>query len=175
MKGHSNTMGAAPFTTYQTGADPAAAFHTARAQAHHEHGHNGDTGTIAEKDSYTIITATALSYENANALAQQLIAADDDRITDTRGPAGAIPVKQTTRRQLEPHDAPNPGGPLDAEALQQITDRARAAGLIGEAETVTAARRYDHARTDLVITKNPAAVTANAEPDGWLFFGWVRE
>lgn len=168
-------MGAAPFTTYQTGADPAAAFHTARAHARHEHGHGGDTATIAEKDTYTVITDTAQSYEEATALAQQLIAADDARIRDTRGPAGAIPVKQTTRRQLVSHSGLNPRGPLDADALQQITNRARAAGLISDGETVTAGRRYDRTRTTLIVAKSPATLPENAEPDGWLFFGWARE
>ena len=168
-------MGAAPFATYQIGADPAEAFNAARDQALHEHGHGGYTATIAEKDDYTVITDTALSYEDAIALAQQLIAADDIRVTDSRGPAGAIPVKRTTRRQPVSHGALIPCGLLTADALEQITAHARVAGLIGDGETVTAARRYDHARTDLVVAKDPATLTTTTDPDGWLFFGWARE
>ena len=73
------------------------------------------------------------------------------------------------------HATLNPGGQLDAQALQQITNRARAAGLIGDGETVTYGRRYDNARTALTIAKDPATISTTAEPDGWLFFGWARE
>jgi len=111
------TMGAAPFITYQPGSDPAEAFHQACELARYQYGHDGYTGTIAEKYNYTVISATSYTLAEATELARRLIRTEDPRVDAPRGPAGAIAVNQAT----------------------------------------------------------PAAVAEQAEPDGWLFFGWAKE
>lgn len=92
-------MGADTFTTYAPGADPKTAFTKATDEAAYEHGHGGYTGTIAEKGSYTVIAQTPVPQAEAYAMAARLIEADDPRIEDKWGPAGAIPVFADTREE----------------------------------------------------------------------------
>jgi len=47
-------MGACNFYVRATGSNAEAAFMAAQAEARYEYGHGGYTGTIAEKDGYTI-------------------------------------------------------------------------------------------------------------------------
>lgn len=109
-------MSAAPFTTYEPGADPAAAFRAAHARASYEHGQDGDTRTIASKGSYTVIVDTALPYDVAHVLAQKLIAAADERISDTgdrrvRFPSDKPPAaswQPTTSSTKESSPTPRP-------------------------------------------------------------------
>jgi hypothetical protein len=85
-------MGAQTFIKYQQGADVQQAFSAARDDAAWEHGHGGYTGTLAEKDSYTIIPGE-FTLDAAYKHSDQLIEDFDDRIVDKWGPAGAIRVK----------------------------------------------------------------------------------
>ncbi len=62
-----------------------------------ESGHGGYTGTIAEKDEFTVIQTTPLRIEGAEALADRLILAGDWRVEDKWGPAGALPVVSGSR------------------------------------------------------------------------------
>lgn len=90
-------MGGTTFEQYASGVDVKSAFQQAHEAAGHEHGHGGYSGSLAEKDSFVIITHTPLLEGEAWALADQLIQANDPRICDKWGPAGAIPVVSTTR------------------------------------------------------------------------------
>ncbi|GAA2617275.1 hypothetical protein [Paractinoplanes durhamensis] len=83
-------MGADTFTHYQAGADAETAFVQARKEALHQHGHGGYSGTLAEKDTFLVITDQPMSAQAAKALAGELIERNDPRIEDKRGPAGAI-------------------------------------------------------------------------------------
>jgi len=49
-------MGASEFITFATGKNANAAFNDAISSAAYEAGHGGYTGTIAEKDSFTILS-----------------------------------------------------------------------------------------------------------------------
>ena len=69
-------------------------FEYARKNAQYENGHSGYTGTIAEKDSFTVISDEGISYAKAFKLADDLIEKSDARIDDKWGPAGAIRIKQ---------------------------------------------------------------------------------
>jgi hypothetical protein len=82
-------MGGTTFET--TGMDPdvGKAFHIAREQAGYEHGHGGYSGTIQEKHDFVVITNTPVPYAVAEVQAGTLIDADDPRIRDKWGPAGA--------------------------------------------------------------------------------------
>ena len=90
-------MGAMPFEHYADGVDPQVAFRSAREHALHEHGQGGYSGTLAEKDDYVIITRQPMTEADATTLAGDLMDRGDPRISDTWGPAGAIPVKTATR------------------------------------------------------------------------------
>lgn len=85
-------MGGTNFEHYAPGKDLNEAFRTARAEAAHEHGHGGYTGTVAEKDDVVVISRTPVSLEEAYTLAEELMSKDDPRINDKWGPAGAIAV-----------------------------------------------------------------------------------
>ncbi|MFI7641865.1 hypothetical protein [Nonomuraea sp. NPDC049400] len=87
-------MGATPFTTGpQQGATAKEAFDAAVEQARYDYGHRGYTGTIAEKDDFVIVASEPMPETEATALADQLLRADNPRILDKWGPAGAIPIK----------------------------------------------------------------------------------
>jgi hypothetical protein len=85
-------MGGTTFEHYASGALATDAFGRARDEAGYESGHGGYSGTIQEKGEFTVITNTPLLENEAYALAHKLIEADDPRIRDKWGPAGAIPV-----------------------------------------------------------------------------------
>ena len=84
-------MGAEQFKTVAHGATVKEAFDYAVNEAQYDYGHAGYTGTIAEKDEYTVISDTAgKSRDEANELADKLLRDSDERIDDKWGPAGAI-------------------------------------------------------------------------------------
>lgn len=87
-------MGATTFTAYALGTDAKAAFHTAVEEARYNYGSSGYTGTVAEKETFVLITATPLPWPDAEKLAAELIEAEDPRIADEWGPAGAIAVTE---------------------------------------------------------------------------------
>ena len=84
-------MSASEFKTVAYGATVKEAFDSAVDQAQYDYGHAGYTGTIAEKDEYTVISdAKGKSRAEANELADKLLREDDPRIDDKWGPAGVI-------------------------------------------------------------------------------------
>lgn len=95
-------MGACNFDDVGEGRTPQEAFDGLREAALHEYGHNGYTGTIAEKNIFVMFpeepTETA-AFEEAD----RLIDDGDKRIGDKRGPAGCIPfgpIKNGVRKYL---------------------------------------------------------------------------
>ncbi len=84
-------MGADTFVNYAEGADASQAFNAACEEALYDHGHSGYSGTIGEKQSFTVLRQPMLR-EDAEAVAWKLIDKDDPAISDKWGPAGAIPV-----------------------------------------------------------------------------------
>ena len=84
-------MGATTFSTVAKGATASEAFYAAVESAKHDHGHTGYTGTIAEKDDWTVIVPPAEHMAlGAEALAGHYIDNDDERIVDKWGPAGCV-------------------------------------------------------------------------------------
>jgi hypothetical protein len=81
-------MGASDFCVKGSGKTAKEAFNAAVEDARYEHGHSGYTGTIAEKDSFKMISVPdgidPVEY------AYQLLEEDDDRIADKWGSAGCI-------------------------------------------------------------------------------------
>lgn len=86
-------MGAQEFEAIADGPNVHDAFHVAREQALWENGHGGYTGTIAEKSQFVVIGSFPRTEEEARTDAENLINADDPRIRDKWGPAGAIRIK----------------------------------------------------------------------------------
>ncbi|MFJ4010284.1 hypothetical protein [Streptomyces sp. NPDC090026] len=85
-------MGALVFHTVAVGADLNGAFEQARADAAHEYGTGGYSGSVYEKDSVTLIDEAPRTETRAVARANELIDQADSRIDAPRGPAGALPV-----------------------------------------------------------------------------------
>ena len=55
-------------------------------------GDDAEGGTLANKSDATLITDEVLGYDAATRLARELLDANDPRIADPHGPAGAIPT-----------------------------------------------------------------------------------
>lgn len=85
-------MGACTFANIVKDPNLERGFDQARAAARAEYG-GSYSGSIGEKDSVVKITDTPLSVKDAADLAYKLIDADDPRIDDKWGPAGAIPLE----------------------------------------------------------------------------------
>ena len=177
-------MGATTFETYADGTDPDTSFDTARDAARYEDGHGGYTGTIAEKDSYVIITRTLMDHDQAERLAGDLLDRDDPRISDKWGPAGAIPVRHTTRTvTVDGLSGRFAVGRLNEADLDSVVQAARQRGLLGD-DTVTEGRlstarwhfggrhpRFTNGVAHLTVALSAAALQEQTRPDGWLFFG----
>ncbi|MFD5451248.1 hypothetical protein [Streptomyces sp. NPDC127100] len=171
-------MGAYDFSTYQEGTGVENAFRAAVEDAQYEHGHGGYTGTIAEKDEFTVITQTPMPLNEAEEYAAKLISADDPRISDKWGPAGAIPVL-TDRRRVEvtftADDAPAGGfESLEKAAIAVLTARGElkdgerpAYGIQGMYE------RHPHTGRPYTGTLQVPLQGGPLEHTGWLFFGYA--
>ena len=81
-------MGADVFMITATGVSARDAFVNAREEALYEYGHRGYTGTIAEKDSFNVITLK--EGLKPHEYADKLIDECDRRIDDKWGPAGCF-------------------------------------------------------------------------------------
>jgi hypothetical protein len=85
-------MGASEFCVIGEGKTVKEAFKLLREDAQYECGHGGYTGTIAEKDSFVMISVP--EGQNPIAFADQLLEEDDERISDKWGPAGCVKVSE---------------------------------------------------------------------------------
>lgn len=70
----------------------AEAFAAAVEDAKYSYGHEGYTGSLAEKYDVVQIVHTPMGYTAATTYAQELLGEGDERIDDKWGPAGAIPL-----------------------------------------------------------------------------------
>ncbi len=81
-------MGAEVFTVDSTGDNVLEAFRGAVEDAEYESGHGGYSGTIAEKEDFVLIDLP--EGQDPHKFADELIHANDPRIDNKWGPAGAI-------------------------------------------------------------------------------------
>ena len=93
-------MGACDFYDIGFGKTAKKAFADLVSQAQYDHGHSGYSGTIAEKNNFTMIPlpehqGTPLEY------AAKLIEDDDAHINDKWGPAGCIELPLTDKDKKE--------------------------------------------------------------------------
>lgn len=86
-------MGASTFETHGYGKTPLEAFQKAVEEAQYLHGHDGYTGTIAEKESFVLIPVPEEYKARPMDYAYKLMEDDDERIEDKWGPAGCVLVK----------------------------------------------------------------------------------
>lgn len=87
-------MGATNFACIGRGKDAKEAFSSARDDALYEFGHGGYTGSIAEKDSFKLVTLTEAELTDLslfNAKIDELIETD---FRDKWGAAGCVKVKE---------------------------------------------------------------------------------
>lgn len=84
-------MGATTFSAIGIGMTAKEAFKQAREDAFYNHGHSGYSGTIAEKNSFVMITVPPET--DPFKFADQLIDDDDPRINKKWGDAGCIALK----------------------------------------------------------------------------------
>lgn len=89
-------MGAATFIEYEQGNNVSEAFSEATAQARYKYGHDGYTGTLAEKGDYQVVPGGPVPEQAAYWTAEKLL--DDPRYSDKWGPAYAIPVIAEDRK-----------------------------------------------------------------------------
>jgi hypothetical protein len=85
------SMGAETFVNVANGDSAKQAFSEAVKEAQYDYGHAGYTGTIAEKDSFVMISCP--DGIDPFKFAEQLINEGDERIDDKWGPAGCIDCK----------------------------------------------------------------------------------
>lgn len=162
-------MGTETFIHEQPGTDVAAAFAAAVDDACHEHGHEGYTGTLAEKDNYTLIQSEPMPVDQAVQLADHLIEVRDPRIAAPRGPAGAIPITGGERvHEVEipeqPGGYPNHHVASAAAVADLLTDGEQIIhGISGNFETDDRGRVISGTAT--VPTRGATTHT------GFLFFG----
>ena len=85
-------MGAEQFTQGGQGATAQEAFREAKESACYDHGHNGYSGSLAEKDCFVEIALP--EGKGANDYAWELMENNDERVDDKWGPAGCLKVAE---------------------------------------------------------------------------------
>jgi hypothetical protein len=92
-------MGAEQFTAKAIGETSKLAFASAVKQAQYDFGHAGYTGSIAEKQTFVLI-GSAPDAKSAESMAEDLLDANDERVTDKWGPAGCIKIENEPKTYL---------------------------------------------------------------------------
>lgn len=87
-------MGAQEFQIYATEATPKKAFKEAVEESLYSYGHDGYTGTIAEKSTFTMASLTIMSEAKARQLINATI---NTTYGDKWGPAGCIQISSTNK------------------------------------------------------------------------------
>lgn len=92
-------MGASEFITKSCGQTAKEAFSRAVEKARYDYGHAGYTGTIAEKNSFVVISVP--HGENPRDFANKLLDSDDPRVDDKYGPAGCVELGPSHKVEKE--------------------------------------------------------------------------
>jgi len=89
-------MGGSEFFHIESGKTARIAFKKAVKKALYDHGHNGYTGTIAEKEDFIMIPLPNLKYDDVEEMAvsyaETLMQERDNRVSDKYGPACCIKI-----------------------------------------------------------------------------------
>ena len=87
-------MGAEVFSCSAKGKDANEAFSVARSAALHAHGHNGYTGSIAEKSSFRLVPLHESVIKDKVLFFHKIQSLIDNQFDDKWGPAGCIELKE---------------------------------------------------------------------------------
>ena len=87
-------MGAQEFTTVGIGNTAQEAFNDAVQNAYYDHGHQGYSGSIAEKESFVVVKCEDVSDDNVEAVMNKMI---DNEFSDKWGPCGCIDLKRDNK------------------------------------------------------------------------------
>ena len=172
-------MGAETFRVEIQETDVEKAFREAVENAQYEYGHGGYTGTIAEKDDYVVVSTDPLGFNEAQALAERLIRAQDARIDDKWGPAGAIPLLDGARTvKVAIPEIPDGYATLEDAARAGLAQCSLRPGermvRVAGAQVETTDKRYPRDRAR-IKSGWANVVVDGGEPLhwGWMFFGWA--
>jgi|11_taG_2_1085331.scaffolds.fasta_scaffold00138_5 hypothetical protein len=91
-------MGSSTFYLSTSAENASQAFSNLVFEAKHDYGSAGYTGTIAEKEYYTMASSEPLEISAADSLAANLL---NTRYSDKYGPAGCIELKKEHSAQLK--------------------------------------------------------------------------
>lgn len=159
-------MGSTTFYTLAHGKTPNDAFRAAREQACYEHGHGGYSGTIAEKDGFTVIRESAKVIKERAAVkarkAKAKLAAEKAR--KPVDPWGVYDAEEEYRSARAARDS------LKASMTRRKTGKAKdaqAAHEIAYALVEMRDRRIDDKWGD--------AGCIPVDDGSYLFFGWASE
>jgi hypothetical protein len=89
-------MGATNFGCIGRGKDANEAFFSAREDALYKHGHGGYTGSIAEKNSFKLVTLTEDEKNSPNLFYAKIDELTDNEFSDKWGEAGCVKMKEDT-------------------------------------------------------------------------------
>ena len=87
-------MGAEVFACSAKGKDANEAFSVARADALYAHGHNGYTGSIAEKSSFRLVPLHESVIKDQTTFILKIESLIDNEFSDKWGPAGCVELKE---------------------------------------------------------------------------------
>lgn len=85
-------MGACTFSAIGHGKTAKTAFKQARDEALHEFGHGGYTGTIAEKDTFTVVKLSPEVIADKKLFNAKIEELTDTEFEDKWGPAGCVKI-----------------------------------------------------------------------------------
>ena len=92
-------MGASDFYNIGFGDTAKKVFADLVSQAQYDHGHSGYSGTIAEKNDFTVIPLP--EHKDPQDYAEELMENGDERIDDKWGPAGCIEMPLSDKDKAE--------------------------------------------------------------------------
>jgi len=172
---------------YAPGAVLSEAFADAVAQARHEHGHGGYSGTVAEKTSVNALSAKVRWLDDAYDEAARLLDLDDDAVVfDKWGPAAALPVAVPTSTQVVhvagSHPVASDWVAVAAQALGRSGSRVEsatvcscvrdhAAGVLRDVQLAVTLRRPEAGR----VTRREVRVVVDAAAGTAEFHGQLRQ
>ena len=87
-------MGACTFGCTARGENAREAFKNAREDAQYENGHGGCSGTIAEKDSFKLVTLSEEELKDRALFHARIDELTDTQFDDKWGPAGAVKLEE---------------------------------------------------------------------------------
>lgn len=187
-------MEASTFIVTERGYSAQDAFNRAVTDAQHEYGHGGYTGTIAEKNCFTVIQCPRGT--DPRIYAHKLIDDDDRRISDKWGPAGCIVLEEGRESTIIPTKVKtenfvhkgtrewkswyiiyDESGKEIGKSLykDEAVNKAKDYCLLRQVEVEVKLEKRLEGSSSLVAKISPVPVKSNAVLGKYLFFGWASD